>query len=170
MNGQTKAPEKDGIDGRPRLAQALIVALTWSTAHFCRFFGSPRTSGAAKPSKAEIVDRIDRDELALQMRGKLGDLDAGVGADALDLVAIGLAGRRFLDVDQPAVPARNLDALVAEAGRPFGHSGERVERRLIAGELGEKDRRSLHRFHVDFLPFISRRRPLFVVPAQAGTR
>ena len=65
-----------------------------------------------------VKGRVDRDELALEMGGELGDLDTVLGGGALQLVAIGLALRSLLEVDQPGIPGRDLHALVAERGRP----------------------------------------------------
>ena len=95
--------------------------------------------------EAGVVGRMHGDELALQMRRKLGDLDAGVLADALHLVAIGFRAGRLVEVEQARVPARYLDALVAEARRPFGDRRQAVERRGITRELCEKYRGTLHR-------------------------
>ena len=85
------------------------------------------------------------DELALQMGRQLGDLDAGILADALHLVAIGLRLGRLFEIEQPRVPGRDLHALVAEPRRPFGDRRQAVERRGVAGELRQKYRRTLHR-------------------------
>ena len=103
--------------------------------------------GRGERVEAGVVGGMDRDQLALQMGRQLGQRDAGVRERALDLVAIGVALGRALQVEQAAIPARDLHALVAEIRRPPGDVGERIERRLIARELGEKDRRPLDRFH-----------------------
>ena len=52
-----------------------------------------------------------------------------------------------LQVEQAAIPARHLDALVAQVGGPLRNRIQRVERRCIARELRQKYRRSLDRFH-----------------------
>ena len=54
------------------------------------------------------------DELALQMGAELGDREPVPGDGALHLVAVGLAPSRLLEVEQPAVPARDLHTLVAQ--------------------------------------------------------
>jgi hypothetical protein len=54
----------------------LSAIITCSTAHSCRAFGLPRTCGAAKPVEGLVIGRMHGDELALQMGGQLGDLDA----------------------------------------------------------------------------------------------
>ena len=80
------------------------------------------------------------DQLALQMGRELGDLRGRAAAhDALDLVAIGFGLGRLLQVEQARVPGRDLHALVAERGRPAADRVERIERRLVAGELREEE-------------------------------
>ena len=97
--------------------------------------------------EARVVGRMHRDQLALEVRRELGDLDPGLAADAGHLVAVRLRPRRLLEIEQPRVPGRDLDALVAEHRGPLRDPRERVERRRVARELGEEDRRSLHRLH-----------------------
>jgi hypothetical protein len=103
-----------------------------------------------------IVDRVDRNELALEMGGELGDLDARLGADPLHLVAIGLRRGGLLEVEQAAVPSRDLDALVAVTGGPLGHRLQRIIGRGVAGELGEQDARALHGLHCNSPPRLFR--------------
>ena len=50
--GSKSAPENVACALMPRCLEAERAILTWLTAHSCRAFGLPRTSGAAKPSKA----------------------------------------------------------------------------------------------------------------------
>ncbi len=85
-----------------------------------------------------VIGRMDRDELALEVRRELADRDAGLGADAGDLVAIILAVGGALEVDQPAVPRRHLDPDIAQVRRPFRHRRQAVERRPVAHELRQK--------------------------------
>ena len=66
-----------------------------------------------------VVGRVDRDELALQMGRQFGDREPVAFRDPGDLVAIGLRVRGLGEIEQPAVPGRDLHALVAERGRPF---------------------------------------------------
>ena len=113
------------------------------TAHFWRALGLPWTSLGAKPSEQGVVGRVHGDQLAGDVARELGDDEAVVGGGALELVAIGLRPRRLVDVDEAARPGRDLDALVAEARGPPAHVVEGVERRLVADELGKKDRRAL---------------------------
>ena len=97
----------------------------------------------------DVVSRVDRDQLALQVARELGQRDAGILERALDLVAVGIALGGLGEVEQPGVPARDLHPLVAEIAGPLRDAGERVERRPIARELGEKDRRSLDGLHAE---------------------
>jgi len=72
------------------------------------------------------------------MGRKLGDLDARLGADARDLVAV-IAGRGgAVQVDETRI-AGQLDAPVAQPRRPGRDVGQRVERRGVARELRQKD-------------------------------
>src|SRR5271166_246893 len=90
-----------------------------------------------------VVSRIHGDELGGHVAGEFGDRQAVALGDAGDLVAIGLRLRRLVDVDEPVDPGRNLHALVAERGRPPAHAVERIERRRVADELIQENRRTL---------------------------
>src|SRR5262245_56852312 len=90
---------------------------------------------------------MNRDQLPLQMRRELVDLQPLLRQDVFDLVAIGLRLRGLLQVEQPLIPRRNLHALEAEAGSPFGDRRQRVERRCIASELSKENSGSLDGFH-----------------------
>ena len=79
---------------------------------------------------------MGRDELALQMGGKLRQLDAGIIQRALDLVAVGLRLSGLGEVEQAGVPGRDLHALEAVPGCPLGNGAEVIERIGIARELG----------------------------------
>ena len=50
-------------------------------------------------------------------------------------------------VEQSLVPAGNLDALIAQPRDPVGDAFQAVERRGVARELGEEDRRALDGLH-----------------------
>jgi hypothetical protein len=90
---------------------------------------------------------MNRNQLSLGMRGKLGWHKTVFGQRALQVVAVGLTlGRRF-DVNQARTPSGNLYALLAKLGRPGGDRIEGVERRPIPGELCQKDRRTLDGLH-----------------------
>ena len=109
----------------------------------------PRSGVIVELRRGETVElciegRMGCDQLALQMGRKLSHFDAIGGADALDLIDIGLAFRRLFKVEQPGVPGRNLHALVAEIAHVFGDRIERIERRFIAGKLREEDGGAFH--------------------------
>ena len=107
--------------------------------------------GRGEAVEAGVVGRVHCDELALQVGREFGDLEAVLRERALDLVAVGLALGGVLQVEQAAVPARDLHALVAQAAGPTADGVERVERCRVAGELGQEDGRALDRLHVSLL-------------------
>src|SRR5580700_1625100 len=90
-----------------------------------------------------IVYGVDRDKLALQVGRELGDLDTVLLSGPNKFLAVANTRGGFLQVDEPAVPGRNLHALVTEARRPAADGVECVERRPVARELGEEDCGSL---------------------------
>ena len=91
-----------------------------------------------------VIGRVHRHQLALHVGGQLGDLQAEVGQHALDLVAVGVALGGELQVEQAPVPGGDLHALVPHVRHPAADGRQAVERRLVPGELGEEDPRSLH--------------------------
>src|SRR3990170_6199521 len=97
-----------------------------------------------KGVERHVVGGMHRNELTLQVRRQLGDLDARLAASAGELVAIVLAFGGELEVDAAAVPGRNLDADIAGLRHPPGGGRQRVERCGIAHELREEDRGALH--------------------------
>jgi hypothetical protein len=90
---------------------------------------------------------VNRDELALQVRGQLGGLDAVSRECAPELVAIGLALRGLLEIHDAAIPARELHADEAAFLGPLGHVVEILQMRATARELRQENRRSLDRLH-----------------------
>jgi hypothetical protein len=98
--------------------------------------------------EGRVVGGMHGDQLALQMRRQLGHLQAALGQDPLHLVAISLALGRLLQIEQPPVPAGDLQALEAELRGPVGDGWQAVERRRVAGELGEEDGRAFDRLHL----------------------
>ena len=94
-----------------------------------------------------VEGRVDRHELALQVRREIGDLDPVSPGDAHDLVAVGVGLGGFREIEQAAVPARELHALIAERSGPAADRVERIEQGRIARELSEVDGRALHGFH-----------------------
>ena len=69
---------------------------------------------------------MDSNKLTLQMGGKFGDLDAVVARLTGKFVAIGLGGSSLLQIEQPAVPAGNLNAVIAAIRRPFGDGSQEL--------------------------------------------
>jgi len=82
------------------------------------------------------------------MRGQLGDHQAVFGQHACDVIAIGLACRRLLQIEQAMIVGRNLHADKAEQSGPPGDVGERVEWRRVPRVLGKEDARTLECFHI----------------------
>jgi hypothetical protein len=99
-----------------------------------------------KAIELRIEGRMHRHQLALQMGRQLGDLQAFVGQHALDVVAIGLAVRRLLQIEEARV-SRDLQTLVTQTRRPVGQTRQRVEWRRIAQELCQEDARPLDGSH-----------------------
>ena len=97
--------------------------------------------------KGSVIGRMHGDQLALKVGRKLGHLHAVFDRLALELIAVILARRGLGQVDQPRVPTGHLHAFVATIGSPFGDAVPRVEGRVIARELRQKQRRSLDRLH-----------------------
>jgi len=94
-----------------------------------------------------VICRVHRDQLALKVGRKFGDLYAVLDCLALELIAVILTRRRFGQVDQPRVPTGHLHAFVPTIGSPFGDAVPRVEGRFVACKLRQKQRWSLDRFH-----------------------
>jgi hypothetical protein len=94
-----------------------------------------------------VVRGMHGDELALQVRRQLGDLQAVLREHALHLIAVSLALRRAIEIEQPRLPGRNLHGLEAETRRPLAYRAQRVEWRRVAGELRQKDGRAFDRSH-----------------------
>ena len=108
--------------------------------------------------RGEVEGRMQGHELALEVARQLGDDEAVGGEFALVVVAIALAGRRPLEVDDALVPGGNLQALEALARGPARETLDGVERRLVPRELREEHARSLDRPHrpAPFQPTIAR--------------
>ena len=65
--------------------------------------------------------------------------NAGVGANACDLVAIGLAFGGFIQIEQRPDKGWDLDALIPKARRPFRDVFKRIKRGVGPCELGQKN-------------------------------
>ncbi len=100
--------------------------------------------GRRESVESLVIGRMHGHELSLEMRRQLGDLDAVLLGGTPHFIAIRLGFGRLLEIDEPWIPACDLHALVAERSRPFADRVERVERRLIARELRQKNRGSFY--------------------------
>src|SRR5690606_27984738 len=94
-----------------------------------------------------VVSRMHGHQLPLQVGGQLGDADAVRGQHAGHLVAVGLALRRLLQIEDMGSAGRHLHATIAKSRGPFGQGVEAVERRLVTDELRQEQRRTLERLH-----------------------
>ena len=123
---------RPGIDGRPEQGAAecgVGIEAQVGRGFGCVFqllygpfgagFGIVVYGFWCKAIEQGIIGGVYGYQLALQMRGKLGDLKAGFFYDAFDLVCVSLAFRGFLQVDDAGVPTGDLDADVTEVGGPF---------------------------------------------------
>ena len=110
-------------------------------------FGIAAHFRCGKAVERLVIGRVNGDQLALKMGGKLGDLDAVLARNACEFVAIVLGFGRLFQVDQLSGPGRHLHTEIARVRRPFGDRIPGIERCGIAGKLAEKDRRPLDRLH-----------------------
>ena len=100
-----------------------------------------------KGVKRRVIRWMHRHQLSFKVSGQLADHQPMLRQDAADLVAVGLARRRPLDIKNRRVVAGDLQCLVPQAGGPLRHPRQGVERRLRADKLRQKNARSLNRFH-----------------------
>ncbi len=112
----------------------------------------PRARIAAHRGIGEAVEggierRMHGDELPLEMGRQLGDGQPVLCHRAFHLVAIGIGLGGLGEVEQPPVPARYLNAFIAERGRPAADGVERIEGGRVSGKLRQKNRRAFHGFH-----------------------
>ena len=89
------------------------------------------------------------DQLPLQVRGQLGDLQAVSGQHAGKVVTVVLAARGFGQVEQMRRAGRHLYAGIAQASRPAGRRVQPIKRRCVADELRQEQRRTLDRLQWD---------------------
>src|SRR5947209_1100821 len=81
------------------------------------------------------------------MGREFGERKAMLCHRAEQFVAVRLALRGALKIEQASVPARNLYALVAQRSRPAADLVQCVEWGTVSGELRQKDTRSINRLH-----------------------
>src|SRR5579871_4758389 len=94
-----------------------------------------------------VVRGMNRHQMSLEVRCQFRQLHMIRGENAMDLVAVASAFRGALQVEQTAVPGRNLYTLVAERGSPGGNLLEIVEWGHVAGKLRKKDGGTFNGFH-----------------------
>ena len=99
--------------------------------------GATTQLGWCESVKQGIEGGMDRDQLALQMRREFGDLYAMCRESTRDLVAVGLAARRVLEIKVTWIPARKLDSDIAERGGPLGDRVQAREGRFVVHKLRE---------------------------------
>src|SRR6202034_2013665 len=90
---------------------------------------------------------MDGYQLSLQVSRELSQLQTQALQHAEDLIAIVLALRSQLEVEEPLIPGGNLNALEAQSCSPLGNGFQFIERLLVAGKLGQEDSRPLNGFH-----------------------
>src|SRR5207302_4590798 len=105
-----------------------------------------------KSVERHVIRGMHGHQLSLQMRRKLRNLQSATCHNAANLVAVRLAFCCSLQVKQPRIPRRNLDALVAELRRPRRDTLQIVKRRRIPRKLRQKYRRPLDRPHRSLNP------------------
>lgn len=71
--------------------------------------------------KRRVIRRMHRHQLSFKVGGQLADRQPMLRQDTADLVAVGLARRRPLDIENRRVVAGDLQCLVPEAGGPLRH-------------------------------------------------
>src|SRR5437016_13512684 len=91
-----------------------------------------------EPIEGQVIRGMHGHQLPLKMRREFRDGKAVARQRAADLVAVGLALCRSLQIKQPSIPARDLYPFIAELGGPRCHALQTVERRHIAGKLRQK--------------------------------
>src|SRR6266481_7902454 len=90
---------------------------------------------------------MHRDELPLQVRRQLRQMQAVARQRAGYFVAISFALRRSLQIEEAAIPRRNLHAFVAEPGSPVRNAFQIVEWSFVARKLRQKNRWPFYGLH-----------------------
>lgn len=84
-----------------------------------------------KGIKRRVIRWMHRHQLSFKVSGQLADHQPMLRQDAADLVAVGLARRRPLDIKNRRVVAGDLQCLVPQAGGPL-----RYPRQVLNGACG----------------------------------
>ena len=103
--------------------------------------------GCRETIEHRIIGRMHRNQLTLQMGRQLGDLDPAVCQHAAQIIAVGLAGRGGLEIDERGLPAGNLYAPESKIGGPGGNVLQAIKRRFIAHKLSQENRRAFDGSH-----------------------
>src|SRR5271165_1790668 len=148
---QAKGALRVRIEIRPRqragethmLGQAQTAADDGRLRHLIRRPRAPLLRVAAQilrtlPVEHRVIGGMDRNHLPLKMGREFADGDADIGKLALYLIAIAGALMGEIEIEEPRVPGRNLDRLVAVILRPPGNALEAVVRWRVARELRQK--------------------------------
>ncbi len=117
--GQASAPENVGCAVRPRRFEALAASNICSDRPFLPLGRLPMNFLRREGVESVVIGRVHRDELALQMRRKLGDREAVALGDSGDLVAIGLGRGGLGEIEQAARPRPESARPCSRARRPI---------------------------------------------------
>lgn len=111
--------------------------------------GGSRLGLATQVGGGEVVEQLAAggmhgDQLSLDMRGQLADLDACGQASPFEFVAVilTLGGQR--EIHAAGITAGNLDTGVPRSRGPAGDRVERIERCLVAQKLCQEESRATH--------------------------
>src|SRR5678815_4589460 len=86
------------------------------------------------------------------MRRHVGDDNAGVAHSAIQVVAVGLAARGLLGIDEAGIPRRELEAHESAILHPTGDTTQGVEWWVVSRKLANEDPGSLDGAHGRFSP------------------
>ena len=101
----------------------------------------------SKSIEGLVIRGMDRHELTLEVRRKLGYFEAARRSNSPDFIAVCLAVSGLFEIEKAGVPRRNLHAFVAERRGPPGNVFQIIEGRTIARKLREKNCRTFDGFH-----------------------
>jgi hypothetical protein len=101
-------------------------------------FGIATNFRSGKSVEGFVIGRIYGNQLALQVRRELCDLDTILTRNPDQLFAIGARLGGFGQIKNPSVPTGYLNPGIAAVCRPFCDPVPRVERCFITGKLCKK--------------------------------
>src|SRR5262249_14079642 len=93
----------------------------------------------SKSVEPNVIGRMDRNQLALEMGRKFSHLQAARFQHTPNLIAIAAAFRSALQIKESGVPSGNLHALVAKCRNPTRNFIKAVKRRCVTCKLGQKN-------------------------------